>query len=105
LGLRSLGSPVTETEGVVASTTYRWNSSLACTFVMSVMTLAIRLSLLTLWKPSCVSVLFKLPLVETIHICGNRENLIELKFEMVLTVSTVMHVTLDSRFDNGVVHQ
>jgi hypothetical protein len=42
--------------------------------------------------------LFKLPLVETIHICGNRENLIELKFEMVLTVSIVMLVTLDSRF-------
>jgi hypothetical protein len=41
----------------------------------------------------------KLPLVqlvETIHICGNRENLIELKHETVLTVSTVMLVTLDS---------
>lgn len=72
------------------------------------MTLVIRVSLSEFLKPSWVSVLFELPLVqlvETIHICGNGENLIELEFETVLTVSTVMHVTLDSRFDNGVVHQ
>ncbi len=62
------------------------------------MTLVIRVSLSEFLKPSWVSVLFELPLVETIHICGNRENLIELKFEMVLTVSIVMLVTLDSRF-------